>query len=91
MKYEKENDDYNAIMVKILADRLVEALAERLHEEVRREYWGYAPDEDLDTYPKSVDKDIENLSNYKTDCIFLPNDSNLLKTSKLLFNLASIK
>ncbi len=41
-------DDYSAIMVKALADRLAEALAERLHERVRREFWGYAPDEHLD-------------------------------------------
>jgi 5-methyltetrahydrofolate--homocysteine methyltransferase len=42
------HDDYSAIMVKALADRLAEALAERLHERVRREYWGYAPEEHLD-------------------------------------------
>ncbi|MFI5233611.1 MAG: vitamin B12 dependent-methionine synthase activation domain-containing protein, partial [Gemmatimonadales bacterium] len=41
-------DDYSAIMVKALADRLAEALAERLHERVRREFWGYAPNEHLD-------------------------------------------
>ncbi len=43
--YEDDNDDYNAIMVKALADRLAEAFAERLHERVRKEYWGYARDE----------------------------------------------
>jgi 5-methyltetrahydrofolate--homocysteine methyltransferase len=42
------HDDYSSIMVKALADRLAEALAERLHERVRREFWGYAPDEHLD-------------------------------------------
>jgi 5-methyltetrahydrofolate--homocysteine methyltransferase len=42
------NDDYSAILAKALADRLAEAFAERLHERVRREYWGYAPDESLD-------------------------------------------
>ncbi|MCA1789130.1 MAG: methionine synthase, partial [Thioalkalivibrio sp.] len=42
-----ENDDYSAIMVKSLADRLAEALAERMHAIVRRELWGYAPDEEL--------------------------------------------
>ena len=47
-KYEKENNDYNALMVKALADRLAEAFAEHLHEKVRREFWGYAPDESLD-------------------------------------------
>jgi 5-methyltetrahydrofolate--homocysteine methyltransferase len=46
-RYEEEHDDYNAIMVKALADRLAEAFAETLHERVRRELWGYAPDEDL--------------------------------------------
>ncbi|MDE0348710.1 MAG: methionine synthase, partial [Gammaproteobacteria bacterium] len=40
-----EDDDYGAIMLKALADRLVEAFAERLHERVRREFWGFAPDE----------------------------------------------
>ncbi len=45
--YEEQNDDYNAIMVKILADRLAEAFAELLHHRVRKEYWGYAKDEDL--------------------------------------------
>lgn len=46
-QYEEQNDDYNAIMVKILADRLAEAFAELLHHRVRTEYWGYAKDEDL--------------------------------------------
>jgi 5-methyltetrahydrofolate--homocysteine methyltransferase len=47
-KYEKDNDDYNAIMIKALADRLAEAFAEYLHHEVRTKLWGYAKDEDLD-------------------------------------------
>ncbi len=47
-RFEAEHDDYRAIMLKALADRLAEALAERMHERVRRELWGYAPDEDLD-------------------------------------------
>jgi 5-methyltetrahydrofolate--homocysteine methyltransferase len=46
-KFEDKRDDYNAIMVKALADRLAEAFAEYLHEKVRREYWGYVPDEVL--------------------------------------------
>jgi 5-methyltetrahydrofolate--homocysteine methyltransferase len=46
-EFEAANDDYSAIMVKALADRLAEAFAERLHERVRRELWGYAPDEHL--------------------------------------------
>ena len=45
--FERANDDYNAIMLKVLADRLAEAFAERLHERVRREFWGYAADERL--------------------------------------------
>lgn len=47
-KFAAEHDDYNSIMVKALADRLAEALAEYLHLKVRREYWGYAADETLD-------------------------------------------
>ncbi|SFQ77245.1 methionine synthase [Hymenobacter arizonensis] len=46
-KFEADHDDYSSIMVKALADRLAEAFAERLHERVRREFWGYAPDEHL--------------------------------------------
>jgi 5-methyltetrahydrofolate--homocysteine methyltransferase len=45
--FEAAGDDYNAIMLKVLADRLAEAFAERLHERVRREFWGYAADERL--------------------------------------------
>jgi 5-methyltetrahydrofolate--homocysteine methyltransferase len=44
---EAKHDDYAAIMLKVLADRLAEAFAERLHERVRREFWGYAADEQL--------------------------------------------
>ena len=43
------DDDYRSIMTKALADRLVEAFAEALHEEVRKTHWGYAPDEALDS------------------------------------------
>ncbi len=46
-KYENEHDDYNAILVKALADRLAEALAEYLHKKVRTEYWGYVQNENL--------------------------------------------
>ncbi len=46
--FERAHDDYSAIMLKALADRLAEAFAEHLHERVRREYWGYAADEALD-------------------------------------------
>jgi len=45
--YEAEHDDYTAIMIKVLADRLAEALAEMLHHQVRSDYWGYAADESL--------------------------------------------
>ncbi len=44
---EEANDDYNAIMSRALADRLAEALSERMHERVRKEFWGYAPNENL--------------------------------------------
>ena len=47
-EFEGANDDYNAILAKALADRLAEAAAEYLHEQVRRVHWGYAPDEALD-------------------------------------------
>ncbi|HSS06733.1 MAG TPA: vitamin B12 dependent-methionine synthase activation domain-containing protein, partial [Rhodanobacteraceae bacterium] len=47
-RFEREHDDYSSILLKALADRLAEAFAERLHERVRREFWGYAPDEALD-------------------------------------------
>jgi 5-methyltetrahydrofolate--homocysteine methyltransferase len=46
-RFKRANDDYSAIMVKALADRLAEAFAERLHSKVRREFWGYARDEAL--------------------------------------------
>jgi 5-methyltetrahydrofolate--homocysteine methyltransferase len=46
--FEAEHDDYSAILLKALADRLAEAFAERLHERVRKEFWGYAADEELD-------------------------------------------
>jgi len=46
-KFADEHDEYNKIMVQILGDRLVEAFAECLHEKTRREYWGYAKDENL--------------------------------------------
>ncbi|MCC6684891.1 MAG: methionine synthase [Bacteroidia bacterium] len=46
-KFEKDHDDYHSIMIKAIADRLAEALAEKMHELVRREYWGYAKNENL--------------------------------------------
>src|ERR671912_638756 len=47
-RFEEDNDDYNAIMVKALADRLAEAFAELMHRRGSTEFWGYAADEDLD-------------------------------------------
>ncbi|MFE8034977.1 methionine synthase [Thiohalocapsa marina] len=47
-RFEADHDDYNAIMLKALADRLAESFAERLHQLVRTRFWGYAPDEQLD-------------------------------------------
>ncbi len=46
-QYEADHDDYNSIMIKAIADRLAEAFAEKMHELVRREYWGYAQGEQL--------------------------------------------
>ena len=46
-RFKRANDDYSAILVSALADRLAEAFAERLHQRVRREFWGYAADEAL--------------------------------------------
>jgi 5-methyltetrahydrofolate--homocysteine methyltransferase len=46
-RFERANDDYSSILVKALADRFAEAFAELMHERVRKEFWGYAPDEDL--------------------------------------------
>ncbi|WP_282073431.1 vitamin B12 dependent-methionine synthase activation domain-containing protein, partial [Janibacter hoylei] len=47
-RFEADKDDYNSILIKALADRLAEAFAERMHEHVRKDLWGYAPDENLD-------------------------------------------
>jgi len=47
-RFEADHDDYSSIMLKVLADRLAEAFAERLHQRVRTEFWGYAADEQLD-------------------------------------------
>ena len=46
-EFEKQNDDYNVIMAKVIADRLVEAFAERMHERVRTEFWGYVENETM--------------------------------------------
>jgi len=47
-RFQADHDDYNAILLKALADRLAEAFAERLHQRVRKEFWGYDTDESLD-------------------------------------------
>jgi 5-methyltetrahydrofolate--homocysteine methyltransferase len=47
LAFERANDDYSSILVKALGDRLAEAFAERMHERVRKEFWGYAPEERL--------------------------------------------
>lgn len=46
-EFEANNDDYNSILLKAIADRLAEAFAEHMHERVRKEFWGYASDESL--------------------------------------------
>lgn len=46
-RFERANDDYSSILVKALADRFAEAFAELMHERVRKEFWGYAPDETI--------------------------------------------
>ena len=47
-EFEKDHDDYNSILLKALADRLAEALAEMLHQDVRKQYWGYSPSVSLE-------------------------------------------
>eukprot|EP00808_Paulinella_micropora_P031031 g2609.t1 len=51
-RYEKEHDDYTGLMIKALADRLAEAFAEKMHEEIRQKYWAYAEDEKLSAADK---------------------------------------
>ena len=46
-QYEADHNDYKSIMIKVIADRLAEGFAERMHERVRKEFWGYDPDENL--------------------------------------------
>ncbi|HRK46273.1 MAG TPA: methionine synthase [Nocardioides sp.] len=54
--FKQANDDYSAIMLEALADRLAEAFAERLHQRVRTEFWGHAPDEELDNVALIAEK-----------------------------------
>ena len=55
-RFKHANDDYSSILVKALADRLAEAFAERLHQRVRKEFWGYAPDESLSSDELMLEK-----------------------------------
>ncbi|MGN2250602.1 methionine synthase [Frateuria sp. GZRe14] len=55
-RFHAEHDDYSSIILKALADRLAEAFAERMHERVRREFWGYACDESLDNQALIAEK-----------------------------------
>ncbi|MGZ6778347.1 MAG: vitamin B12 dependent-methionine synthase activation domain-containing protein, partial [Mycobacterium sp.] len=48
-EFKAANDDYSAILLESIADRLAEAFAERMHQRVRKEFWGYQPDEQLDS------------------------------------------
>ena len=65
-EYEDKKDDYNAIMVKALGDRIAEALAEMMHAEVRKKYWGYAKEENLsnDQLIKEIYKGIRPAPGY---------------------------
>ncbi|MGH6780435.1 MAG: methionine synthase, partial [Bradyrhizobium sp.] len=55
-RFKNANDDYSSILCKALADRLAEAFAERMHARVRREFWGYAPDETLSNEDMILEK-----------------------------------
>lgn len=57
-RFEKDNDDYSSILLKALADRFAEAFAELMHARVRKEYWGYAPNEKLDNESLIAEKYI---------------------------------
>ena len=57
-KFEEDQDDYNSIMAKAIADRLVEAFAELLHEKIIKEFWGYSPNENLTSEEKIKEKYI---------------------------------
>jgi 5-methyltetrahydrofolate--homocysteine methyltransferase len=55
-RFKNANDDYSSILCKALADRLAEAFAERMHQRVRKEFWGYAPDEALSSQELILEK-----------------------------------
>jgi len=81
-RFAGEHDEYNKILVQILADRFVEAFAECLHEKVRKEYWGYASDENLsnDQLIKEEYKGIRPAPGYPA----CPDHTEKLKLFKLL-------
>ena len=54
--FQDDHDDYSSIMLKALADRLAEAFAERMHQRVRTDLWGYAADERLSTLDLVAEK-----------------------------------
>ncbi len=81
-KYENEGDIYKAILVKILADSLAEALAERLHELVRKEYWGYSLNENLEI--EQLLKGEYQGIRPEIGCPSIPDHSEKIKLSKLL-------
>ncbi|MGI6245230.1 MAG: methionine synthase [Pseudochelatococcus sp.] len=60
-RFERANDDYASILVKALADRVAEAFAERMHQRVRREFWGYAPDESESDYAALIREDYRGI------------------------------
>lgn len=80
-KLKNEGDDYSSIMVKLLSDRLAEALAEKIHLEIRKDIWGYCPDEDLNLKELLKDKFVGIRPAFGYPC--LPNHSEKVK----LFNL----
>ncbi len=55
-QFEKDHDDFHSILLKALADRLAEAFAEHMHERVRKEFWGYASDEDMNNHDLILEK-----------------------------------
>src|SRR6202007_2083773 len=57
-EFKAANDDYNAILLESLADRLAEAFAERMHQRVRKEFWGFQPDEQLDNEALIGEKNV---------------------------------
>lgn len=81
-EYEKEGDMYNSILVKTLCDRIAEAAAEWLHYQVRKQYWGYAPDEkeDIDEMYKCHYQGIRPAVGYPS----LPDQSIIFEISPLI-------